>query len=144
MDIIGKFSGQYEFLSNFYDQAFEYDGYVFKTAEHAYQAQKTIDDVDFEKIKNADTPGQAKRLGKKLYNRWDWDDIKLDIMYRIVFAKFSSSPELQKKLIATYPSQLVEANTWNDTFWGVCNGKGENHLGKILMNVRQILMRIEI
>jgi len=140
MDTIGRFKGQYDFLSNFYEHEFEYDGHIFKTAEHAYQAQKTIDDIDFEKVKNAKTPGDAKRLGNKLYMRWDWDDVKLDIMFQIVYAKFSSDQVLKNKLLATYPSELMEGNTWNDTFWGVCNGVGENHFGKILMWVRKILI----
>jgi len=139
VDVIGRFSGQYDFLSNFYEEAFEFDGHVFKTAEHAYQAQKTIDDVDFEKVKNAKTAADAKKLGHKVYVRWDWDDVKLDIMFRVVLAKFSSNADLRKKLLATYPSKLMEGNTWNDTFFGVCNGVGENHLGKILMRVRDIL-----
>ena len=139
MDVIRKFSGQYEFLSNFYECAFEYDGYIFKTAEHAYQAQKTIDDVDFEKVRNTETAGQAKRLGGKIYNRRDWDEVKLGIMYQIVWAKFTNDREMGKKLLATMPSQLVEGNNWGDIFWGSCNGVGENHLGEILMRVREQL-----
>ncbi len=140
MDRIGRFSGQYDFLSNFYEEAFEFEGHIFKTAEHAYQAQKTIDDVDFEKVKNAKTAADAKKLGRKTCVRWDWDDVKLDIMLRIVLAKFSSSQNMTNKLLATYPSELMEGNVWGDTFWGVCNGVGENHLGKILMRVRKFLI----
>jgi ribA/ribD-fused uncharacterized protein len=141
MDIIGRFSGQYAFLSNFYDQAIEYNGHVFKTAEHAYQAQKTIDDVDFEKIKSAETPGIAKKMGGKICVRWDWDEVKVEIMFQIVLAKFSSDEVLKQNLLATYPSKIIEGNTWGDTFWGICNGIGENCLGQILMRVRDILGR---
>lgn len=141
MDVIGRFNGQYDFLSNFYDHAFEFNGHIFKTAEHAYQAHKAIDDVDFEKLKNAETPGAAKKLGRKIYIRWDWDEVKLELMYQIVLAKFSSDEALKNRLLATYPSKLVEGNTWGDTFWGICNGIGENCLGQILMRVRSVLRK---
>jgi ribA/ribD-fused uncharacterized protein len=140
MDRIGKFKNEYDFLSNFYEHQFEFEGRVFKTVEHAFQAYKTMDDVEFEEIMAADTPGRAKKLGRKCLMRRDWDDVKIDIMRKLVMAKFSSCPGLAKRLKDTAPCELIEGNTWDDTFWGVCNGVGENHLGRILMWVRSELM----
>ena len=71
--------------------------------------------------------------------RADWNDIKLDIMKRLNEQKFMI-PDLRRKLCDTYPHDLIEGNTWGDTFWGVCDGKGSNHLGKILMAIRMQLM----
>ena len=141
MDRIGRFTDEYEFLSNFFEREFEFDGYAFKTVEHAFQANKAMDGVEFDKIAHADTPGQAKRLGRKCLMKQNWESVKIDYMYRMVLAKFEQHADLAKRLIATYPRELMEGNTWNDTFWGVCNGVGENHLGKILMRVRDEIMK---
>jgi predicted NAD-dependent protein-ADP-ribosyltransferase YbiA (DUF1768 family) len=74
-------------------------------------------------------------MGRSVKLRPDWESIKLDVMETAVRIKFTD-PELAAKLIATGDEELIEGNWWNDTFWGVCNGVGENHLGKILMKVR--------
>ena len=93
------------------------------------------------KILNAASPGDAKRLGAELKKnnkiRVDWTDICINVMYTLVKTKFIIDKELQKKLLDTGDMELIEGNHWNDTFWGVCRGKGENNLGKILMKVRQ-------
>ena len=71
-----------------------------------------------------------------------WDDIKLNVMRDLVWRKFSEDPELRAKLLATGDAELVEGNAWGDTFWGVDqSGKGENHLGKILMETRTRLTK---
>ena len=78
-------------------------------------------------------------MGKTLDMRPDWDDVRLNIMYDIVLAKFAQNPHLAEKLLATGDAELEEGNTWNDRFWGVCppgSGDGENHLGKTLMRIR--------
>jgi len=62
-------------------------------------------------------------------------------MSEIVYAKFMQNPALQKLLLNTGDDPIVEENSWNDTFWGTCNGKGVNNLGKILMNVRRDLAK---
>ena len=67
------------------------------------------------------------------------EEVKDQIMYEIVLNKFSQNEELREKLIATGDEYLAEGNTWHDTYWGVCNGKGKNKLGKILMQVREEL-----
>lgn len=83
------------------------------------------------------TPSEAKKLGKSAKLVPFWENVKVGIMYKLVHEKFFQNPELAKWLIETKGRELVEGNTWNDTFWGVCNEKGKNYLGKILMKVRK-------
>ncbi|NGT90448.1 NADAR family protein [Clostridium perfringens] len=64
-------------------------------------------------------------------------------MYLVVKEKFKPNKELRRKLIATGDKYLEEGNTWNDTYLGVCKGKGRNMLGKILMRVRSEIINIE-
>lgn len=143
MDIT-SFSGEYDFLSNFYEVPVSYT-YTYGNAEAAYQAQKAINrDEAFEFIKYP--PGKAKRMGRKIKLRPDWEDVKLDVMRDIVFAKFFQNPELASRLLATGDRELVEGNDWHDTFWGVDlkTGAGQNNLGKILMELREELKHPEI
>lgn len=139
---ISSFSGKHRFLSNFWPAEIKiFDTVlnrevVWPTAEHAYQAHKTLDAAKREEILNAPTPGRAKRLGQKLSVRSDWEDVRLDVMWTICFLKFHSHPELMEKLKATGDVEIIEGNTWGDTFWGVCDGIGKNNLGKILMEIR--------
>lgn len=138
--MIDKFEGEYAFLSNFYEAPVTYQGITYRTSEAAFQAQKTLDHQ--ERVKFSDpslTPGQAKRLGRKITLRKDWEAVKIKTMYLIVLAKFEQHPNLSARLLATGDEELIEGNTWGDTTWGVCNGTGANNLGKILMQVRQVL-----
>lgn len=142
MQKISKFDGKFRFLSNFYESVFEYKGLLWKTAEHAYQAEKT-NFIDLkEKIRMLPTASQAKKVGKKLPIREDWDQVKISVMEQIVYEKFKQNKKLMKMLIETDNALLEEGNYWNDTFWGICNGIGENHLGKILMKIREKLKSI--
>ena len=134
---IDCFDGDNSFLSNFYLCPVEYDGIEYQNSEAAFQAQKTLDvSTRVDKFSNA-SPKDAKRFGRKVDLRPDWNDIRIDIMRDIVTAKFTQNPVLLNKLLQTGDVELIEGNWWNDTFWGVCNGKGENNLGKILMSVRE-------
>lgn len=133
--MINSFEGEYAFLSNFYEHPISNGVITFPTNEHYFQAMKTLEDDERLAIARAETPGKAKRMGRSVKLRPDWESIKLDVMETAVRIKFTD-PELAAKLIATGNEELVEGNWWNDTFWGVCNGVGENHLGKILMKVR--------
>ena len=90
----------------------------------------------WQQIAAIESPADVKRFGKKIPLRVDWKEVRLNVMREIVFLKFSQNQDLKKKLLATGNAILVEKNNWHDYFWGVCNGKGENHLGKILMTVR--------
>ena len=132
---IGEFSGQYRFLSNFWPCVVTFDGAVYSSVEHAYQAAKTSDVGQREGIRNAVKAGDAKRLGRRVNMRADWDKVKQSVMLDLVRQKFQE-PALRHQLKETGDAELVEGNWWGDTYWGVCRGKGENHLGKILMQVR--------
>jgi ribA/ribD-fused uncharacterized protein len=137
-----SFDGNYRFLSNFYPAVVVLDGLEYRSVEHAYQAAKTLDPDQRRAIRNASTPSIAKTLGKKVRLRADWDDTKLIIMHELLVQKFTD-PSLSDRLLATGDDELIEGNWWNDTYWGVCKGKGENHLGKLLMNVRHLIRKEE-
>jgi ribA/ribD-fused uncharacterized protein len=135
--MITSFTGDYKFLSNFFYAQIEYGNHTWLTSEHLYQAMKSPDPEDWEKISKCMTPGAAKRMGKTINIRPDWEEMRQPVMYAIVALKFNSHPMLVKRLIDTGDAELIEGNTWGDTYWGVCKGVGENHLGKILMNLRK-------
>jgi ribA/ribD-fused uncharacterized protein len=138
---INGFTGQYSFLSNFYIYPIKWRDRILPSAEHAYQSEKTTDELERETIYHAATPADAKRLGGKKHLKHlapDWDSIKSSIMLMVLYAKFYD-PELRAKLLATNNEKLIEKNWWNDTYWGVCNGKGKNVLGVLLMEVREHL-----
>ena len=137
--MIDKFQGKTRWLSNFEECNITIDGKLYQTTEHAFQAMKTLDHEEHEKVRLASTPGKAKRLGRKVTLRPDWEKIKDDVMYRVNKVKFESNPELKEKLLATGDQELVEGNTWGDRYWGVCGGRGRNQLGKILMKIRDEL-----
>lgn len=137
---ITSFSGAYRFLSNFFPSPVMLDGVVYPTVENAYQAAKTTDPLKRYGFQSYYTsPEQAKRLGRSLPLRDDWESVKFQIMADLVWCKFQDN-ELRRRLIDTAGHDLIEGNTWNDTIWGVCNGVGQNHLGRILMNVRDHLI----
>ena len=139
MKKIDKFDGtEYGFLSNFYSSPIEYKGIKYPTVEHMFQALKSLNPMERMEIAAAATPGKAKRLGRRVSLRSDWEEIKIDVMRTALQLKFSD-PILRKKLIATGDAELIEGNTWNDTFWGVCNGVGKNMLGTLLMEIRDSL-----
>lgn len=135
MSIIDSFSGDYSFLSNFYPVDVEFDGEVYPSVEHAYQAAKTYDISARELIRNAISPGRAKQLGEAVEIHSEWDKTKISIMNELLVKKFQD-PKLRIMLMNTEGSDLLEGNYWGDTFWGVCNGVGKNHLGQILMSIR--------
>jgi len=133
---IKEFQGEYRFLSNFYPAQMHHDGLLFPTSEHAFQAAKTLNFQYRWEISQLSTPGQAKRAGKEVLLRPDWEQAKVRIMAEIVALKFLQNPPLLRKLLQTGVAVLEEGNQWHDTFWGICDGKGNNHLGKILMSFR--------
>lgn len=132
---IDSFSGVYRFLSNFYPCPIVYEGALYPSLEHAFQAAKTIDGVEREWVRLAPRPGEAKRRGRRVTKRDDWDDIRINVMRELLFQKFND-PQLRQRLLNTGDTQLIEGNDWGDVFWGVCRGHGENWLGKLLMEVR--------
>jgi len=138
--MIEEFQNKYRFLSNFYYSPVEYEGIIYPSNEHAFQAAKTLDIETRKIMSKINTPDEVKHYGRRVDLRKDWEDVKLQVMYDIVKIKFFSNEILKRKLIDTYDEELVEGNYWNDFYWGICKGKGENHLGKILMKVREELV----
>ena len=135
---IDCFDGSYAFLSNFYNCMVEYDGLLYRNSEAAFQAAKTMD-KKMRKVFTELSPSSAKYLGRHVELRSDWEDVKDNIMYEIVYNKFSNNLDLRNSLHDTGDAELIEGNWWNDKYWGMCNGEGQNKLGKILMRVRDEL-----
>ena len=141
------FRGDLGFLSNFhnsYPHQFNWKGVSWCNAEAAYQYSK-IDPERQPKLLpmfSVMDPSDSKQIGKVINLREDWDEVKLDIMNSLVTAKFTSNRTLGEKLKKTGKKKLVEWNWWGDTFWGkdIKTGKGDNHLGKILMNIRDNIL----
>ena len=143
------FRNEYVFLSNFYPCARLYiKGFNYPTVEHVFQVAKTLDPEEILEIQPADTPGAAKKLGKQVTLRDDWEDIKDNVMLYIVKAKFIQNHDLGKQLIDTETAKIVEGNGWHDNYWGTCSCDrcceidGQNKLGKILMKVRSELQKL--
>ncbi len=131
---ITTFRDQYFFLSNFYPCSVKFQGLVYPSSENAYQAAKAFDLSERKKFLGI-SASQSKYLGRSIVLRPDWEQVKFNVMLQIIRNKFSD-PVLRKMLLSTGSIELIEGNYWHDTFWGVCNGVGNNHLGKILMRVR--------
>ncbi len=135
---INSFRGEYSFLSNFYEAPMEYEGLTYPSSEAAYQAQKCADPKDREAF-TAMNPAEAKKAGRTVTIREDWEDVKISVMTGIVRAKFEQNPDLAGMLLATKDAYLEEGNNWGDRVWGTVNGEGANNLGLILMDTRRYL-----
>ena len=133
-----KFHGYKNPLSNFYESNFRIGTFIYPTVEHFYQSQKSDDAYERMDILMADTPKEAKQMGKEIeVPRNNWDEKKLIFMWKALYAKFTQNKELKKYLLDTDPAELIEDSPW-DSFWG--RGKdwnGENKLGKMLMKLRK-------
>lgn len=144
--MIDSFQGEYRFLSNFFLTIIKYEGIEYPSVEHAYQAAKSLDRNVRKRIAECSTPGMAKRMGKGVRLRSDWERKKLSIMEELIWKKFEDNSSLKKMLLETYPSLLIEGNYWHDNFWGdcvcdqCCDRRGLNHLGAILMRVRRTML----
>lgn len=137
--MIDRFEGKFRWLSNFYPCDVPYEGLIYPSSEHAFVAAKTLDQSLRLKIQEIETPGWAKKFGRNLELRTNWDSIRIEEMCKIVTAKFTYNLWLRDKLLDTAPHELVEGNYWNDRFWGKdLAGYGENNLGKILMEIRDV------
>lgn len=134
---IDRFRGEYRFLSNFWPAQVQFEGITYPTVENAYQAAKTLDPDERMVIRDV-TPGMAKKMGGLLEIRGDWESLRLSVMLELLRRKFQVEP-LKSQLLRTGDRELIEGNDWGDRFWGVCSGTGENHLGKLLMQVRSNL-----
>lgn len=142
--MIVEFDGEYAFLSNFYDSPIFYEGITYPTNEHFFQAMKTLDPAERQKIASAKTPGLAKRMGRNVQLRPDWEKVKVDVMRTGLMLKFTDAA-LAEKLLATGDEELVEGNWWHDNTWGNCHCTecsrkgGRNLLGMLLMELRKEL-----
>jgi len=134
MNAIKGFFGSYRFLSNFWPCTVEFEGLVYPSSEAAFQAQKTVEQEERQVFTRL-SAGAAKRRGREVRCRGGWDDVRLDVMYRVLRAKFAD-PSLARRLVDTGDAYLEETNYWRDVFWGVFQGRGENNLGLLLMVVR--------
>jgi len=118
-----------------------YQGMEFRTVENFYQAMKTKDIDERRKIAPMD-PYKAKRYAGSILLREDWDSIKLDVMRYALKHKFAPGTEWHKKLMEFEEGIVfVERNNWHDNYWGSCvcercGNQGQNHLGRILTEVR--------
>jgi hypothetical protein len=135
---IKGFFNEYRFLCNFHECPVVFENDTYRSTENAFQAAK---EVWAERDKFFDcSPAESKKLGAEVkLNVVEWDRRKLGVMYKVVSNKFYQNDELREMLLATGDKYLEETNWWGDKYWGVCNGVGENHLGKILMEVRSQL-----
>lgn len=133
-----KFSGT--FLSNFAPAEVQIFGELYPTVEHAYQAAKTTSDRERLALQKCKTPGEAKKMGCMLTLRPQWDEIKDDVMQTLLEQKFQL-PQYRDMLLATGHAQLVEGNTWGDTYWGMVNGAGQNKLGLMITAIRTRLQQ---
>lgn len=148
MTVIDRFDGtEHAFLSNFAISPIAMPlwhpgaGHWASTVEHAFQAAKTEDEDEALKIISCGPPGQAKRLGRKVTLRAGWDEGRDVIMRALLELKFAPGSDLARKLLDTGDAELVEGNTWGDRYWGVCGGRGENRLGKMLVEIRAELLQ---
>ena len=135
--MIKEFRGSKQWLSNFTPCEVFLEGVAYPSTENAFQAAKTIIANERKPFVGM-TAGQAKQAGKKVTLRFDWDEVKLEVMEDLTRQKYTQEP-FRSKLLGTGEREIQEGNTWGDTFWGVCKGKGENHLGIIIMKIRDEL-----
>ena len=143
--MIESFDGNYAFLSNFAKSPITFNEKTWPTVDHVFQAAKTFDVNERERIRLAYSPGKAKYMGRKVSIRSDWEQVKQDIMLKCIRLKFKQNHDLKQRLLQTENFKLIEGNTSHDNFWGDCKCSkcqkipGKNFLGQILMNVRKEL-----
>ena len=136
-EAVMAFRGDYDFLSNMFEAPFTWDGRTYRNSEAAFQSAKTLDPA--ERARFSEMAGvPAKRAGKRVRLREDWEQVKEDVMEEVLRAKFSQNPALLRRLADTGDLELQEGNRWHDTYWGVdaATGRGRNRLGRILMRLR--------
>ena len=142
--MISEFDKEWAFLSNFYWSEIEFEGITYPTNEHFFQAMKTLDVNERRAIANCRTPGQAKRMGRRVALRPDWEDVKESVMLEGLCLKFADE-QLADWLLETGDEELVEGTTWHDNEWGNCSCpkcahiEGKNKLGRLLMQVRDMI-----
>lgn len=140
--MITSFKDDYEFLSNFYPCKITIAGYTFPSVENAYQAMKCANLSDYGQFVNIG-PAEAKKLGRKVQLRSDWEQIKYNVMRQLLDLKFQDKV-LLKMLQGTASESIIEGNYWHDNYWGMCQCdkcKSKikyNHLGELLQRKRNL------
>ncbi len=143
-ETITEFSGRWTRLSNFAPCSIWFEKHIYGSTEHAYQAAKTLNEDERQRIRNLATPNQAKKAGQAVSIRKDWEQVKVGIMEQLLLEKFSQEPD-RTILLSTGEAELIEGNWWGDKFWGQSPlGNGKNLLGKLLMKTRVALVNGEI
>lgn len=140
---ITSFTGPYSYLGNFFLCKVAYEGLIYPSSEHAFQAAKTLDKIERRRIQDCGTPGAAKIVGRSVELRPGWDEMRVGIMAEILRAKFQQNTVLRYALLDTGNAHLEEGNFHGDTFWGTVDGKGKNTLGRLLMDLRKQLAKGE-
>jgi ribA/ribD-fused uncharacterized protein len=148
---ITQFRGAWAFLSNFHPAVLTWEGVTYPTSEHAFNAGKTLDRAERWRISLAATPKEAKALGRSVKLRPLWDtSVRYEVMREVLWAKFTCHPLRINALLGTGDAELIEGNTWHDQHWGDCScglpkcaEPGANHLGRLLMELRNQLVRGE-
>jgi len=139
--MIKEFQGEYRWLSNFAPVEIILGGFEYSSVEHAFMSVKS-DDLEWKKFCSdpENTPGKIKKESRKVKLVENWEKIKLQVMKECLVQKFNQEP-YKTKLLKTKDQIIQEGNNWNDTFWGVClkTGRGENNLGKLIMEIRKNL-----
>lgn len=139
---IDRFRGDFFFLSNMFPCKFEYGEVTFKSVEHAYQYHKTMSPEEQARVLKCNDPKDTKRISRTFkFIRYDWHEVKAEIMYHLVKEKFLQNKDLSEALLMTKNFELIEGNWWGDVYWGVYEGRGKNILGKILMIIRDEFFR---
>lgn len=140
-DFDGWSGGEFcEVFSNFFPCTVEYEGLRYPTTENAFQAAKSLDPTFRQKLTTVG-PGEAKRLGRRVELRPDWDEVKIAVMRDVLRSKFYQ-PEYRRVLLASGDAELIEGNVWHDNIWGDCRCpkckgiQGRNVLGRLLMAIR--------
>lgn len=135
--MIKEFKGDYRWLSNFTPCKIELDGFIYPSVEHAYMSAKNDNSYWKDFCMAEEKAGAVKRESYKITLVSDWENKKIEVMKHCLIQKFNQEP-YKSKLLQTGDEYIQEGNTWNDTFWGVClkTGKGENNLGRMIMDIR--------
>lgn len=136
--VVKGFFGEYRWLSNYHESPVVYEGLEYGSSEAAYQSAKCDDEFVKSQFQTL-SPIESKNLSKRIPVKKNWNDIKKQVMYDVLISKFTLTPELKEKLLQTGSKYLEETNYWQDTYWGVCDGKGKNALGELLMKIRNEL-----
>ena len=137
---ITSFTGKNAFLNTFYSCSITTsDNLTYPALENAFQASRCVYKTDKKRFTTI-TPGDAKKLGGEVTTKPGWKERQIEEMRQLLSIKFEDKA-LSLMLLKTGDEELLYTNTWHDTFWGICDGTGSNHLGKLLMELRDSLRK---